>query len=298
MKALFSELGGKKVAAVAVVVIAAGGGAFMMKGKKAAKAEHGHEAEAHGEEAIAHHSPGLFGRFSDAFDSIQVKVDQIRRLDLENAKLKLENAQLRVKLEGSQFECGVAQSKQLTEKYSSDLAAQTGSKVGRTLASIGYRAPTHLLPKQLHALGVGYLKAREYEKSAVIFTLLGDIPKDTIYKAPSHQVLTGMTWYRLKNWDMADFYFDRALKSEGDENLQYQAQARLWKALVAKSRGKTQQSQFWMQELVDQHPHSPEANWINPQKEPLERVPASKNHKKTKAHKEEGKSHEQTKSHH
>ena len=97
---------------------------------------------------------------------------------------------------------------------------------------------------------------------------------------------------------MADFYFDRALKSEGEESLQYQAQARLWKALVAKARGKQQQAQFWMQELVDQHPHSPEANWINPQRESAERMPASKAHKNTKAHKEEGSSHEAAKSHH
>lgn len=281
MKALFAKLGTKKVAAVAaVVVIAAGSGVFFIKGKKADPVTEHHPAEqrateheashsepgAHASDHQAEsHSQGLFGRIGTAFESIQFKVDQIRRLDLENAKLKLENAQLKLKLESSTFECGVAQSKALTEKYATHAQGETGTRVGRTLASIGYRAPTHLLPKQLYALGVTYLKAREFEKAAVIFTLLSDLPKDTQYKTPAHQVLTGTTWFKLKNYEMAEFYFDQVLKlEESEEALRYQAQARLWKAVIAHSRGKRTQAQFWMQELVDYHPRSPEAGWINP----------------------------------
>ena len=277
------------MAIAAALVIAGGAGAFYMKSKKHAEPthakhdEHGkhdehakteEHAEApkheeHGEHAKAgeHAKPastGLLGRIGEAWTSVQDKVDGIRRLDLENSRLKLENAQLRLKLESANFECDVAQSKELTEHYAAQLKGETGSPAGRTLASISYRAPTHLLPKQLHTLGVTYLKARDYEKAAVIFTLLGDLPKERIYKTPAHQLLTGSTWFKLKNYDMAEFYFDQTLKLETDDALPYQAQARLWKSVIAHYRGKKAQSQFWMQELVDYHPRSPEARWVNP----------------------------------
>jgi len=314
VKALSSVLGkfGKKqVAIVAALVIAGGCGAYFVQFKKAAPAvsvgdEHASHAEhsqghseghgeGHGEEhantqakahAAAHveeaeseethvsHGSGFFARFADAFESIQGKIDGIRRLDLENSKLKLENAQLRVRLETSVFQCTTDGSKQITEKVGAATRDTTGSKVGRTLASIGYKIPSHLLPDQLHALGVSYLKAREFEKAAVIFTMLGQLPKDESFKTPAHKVLTGLTWYRLKNWDMADLYFDQVLQMEGDAVLQYQAQSRLWKALIAHNRGVPAKEQFWLQELVDYHPQSPEAFWINPRGASGGRLPA------------------------
>ncbi len=222
-----------------------------------------HAEHAKPEEHAEHAPTGILARIGAAWTSIQDKVDAIRRLDLENARLKLENAQLKLKVEASNFDCGVAQSRQLTEQYAAQLKGETGARVGRTLASIGYRAPTHLLPKQLHALAVTYLKAREYEKAAVIFTLLGDLPRDKTYKSAAHRVLTGTAWFRLKNYDMAEFYFDQALKIESEDALRHHAQARLWKAVIAHHRGKKVQSQYWMQELVDYHPRSPEARWVN-----------------------------------
>lgn len=305
------------MAVLVVLGLAGGGGAYLVKYKKAMPepAAPGHEASGHeasghedaghepsGHEASGHakahtaehaavepsdeleqsHGGGFFGRFADAFESVQAKVDAIRRLDLENSRLKLENSQLRVRLETSQFQCGVENSKHLTEKFGANLKGDTGSRVGRTLASIDYKVPTHLLPDQLHALGVSYLKAREYEKAAVLFTMLGQLPKDETYKSPAHRVLTGLTWYRLKNWDMAEFYFDQVIQLESEEALQYQAQARLWKALIAHHKGVPAQEQFWLQELVDHHPQSPEAFWVNPRGSGA-RIPASESHAENRA---------------
>jgi tetratricopeptide (TPR) repeat protein len=136
--------------------------------------------------------------------------------------------------------------------------------VGRDLASIQYRVPTNLVPGQLYTLGVSYFKGREDEKAAVIFTFLTGMDDNDSFRNPRNYMLTGIAWYRLDNFATADRYFDRALKApEAPENLQVLAQARLWKALTSQRLTKHTQAQFWLTELVDHHPLSLEASWIN-----------------------------------
>ena len=235
--------------------------------------------------ASAHAWSGFFGRFGQAFEDVQSKIDEIRRVDLENQRLRLENAQLRLRVESGEFECSVAKSKQLTEEYAALMQKNAGNRTGRTLASITYQPPTHLLPAQLHALGLSQFRAGEFEKSAKIFTLLAEMSKEDSFQTPAHKVLTAVSWYRLKNWDMAENYLDQVLRVASeisgepeDSQLKVFAQARLWKALLAHQRGKKAEAQAWMQQLVEHHPRSPEANWINTTHEAgghRVRVPAS-----------------------
>jgi hypothetical protein len=124
--------------------------------------------------------------------------------------------------------------------------------------------PTNLVPGQLYTLGISYFKAREDEKAAVIFTFLTGLDDSDVFKTPKNFLLTGIAWYRLDNFATADRYFDRALKApEKAENLQTLAHARLWKALTASRINKHTQSQFWLTELIDHHPLSVEATWVN-----------------------------------
>ncbi len=197
-------------------------------------------------------------------------------------------AQLRLRLEAGRFEQEVSKARELTEAYASQVDKKAGTRVGRTLASIAYKPPTHLLPRQLHALAVSQFEAGEYEKSAVIFTMLSEMSKEPMYQTHAHRLLTGINWYRLKNWDMAGTYFDRILSDAGgaehpsEQDLKHFAQARLWKAVVAQQRGQKKAAQKWMAELVEHHPRSPEARWINfnsgESGGPRVRVPASKHH--------------------
>lgn len=162
----------------------------------------------------------------------------------------------------------------MTQKKEITLSRETGSRVGRTLASLGYRMPRELIPSQLYTLGVSYLKAREDEKAAVIFTWLTGMEGNTTYQTAKNLLTTGVLWYRLENYRLADEYFDQVLKKpEKSEVLQFQAEARLWKALVAKQNHKDLKAQFWLKDLLSHHPHSREASWINPIEVP--RGPAS-----------------------
>jgi TolA-binding protein len=203
--------------------------------------------------------------YQHAWHSVQGKVDQIRKAEEENARLRLENANLKLNLETAKFDCHSNHGDQATRNSKIKLHQDTGTAVGRTLASMSYRPPTDLVPSQLFTLGVSYMKAREDEKAAVIFSHLTSSEHGEAYRTSKNLLMTGVTWYRLENFKLADHYFDEVLKREASpETLPYLAQARLWKAIVAKRFNKELKVQYWLRELIDHHPHALEAKWVNP----------------------------------
>lgn len=201
-----------------------------------------------------------------ALKSVQTKFDQIQRAEEENGRLRLESAHLRLKNEALQFDCHTKEATKSTRDYQAKINSETSTLVGRTLASINYRPPTHLPAIQLYTLGVAYFKAREDEKAAVIFSFLTSLDDQNgdVFKTARNYLMTGVAWYRLDNLRLADTYFELVLKSkESDEVLPALAQARLWRALVADRSGNRKKAQTWLTELIDHHPHSRESVWVN-----------------------------------
>lgn len=212
------------------------------------------------------HVSGPTSLIVGALKSVQTKFDQIQRAEEENGRLKLESAHLRLKNEALQFDCHTKEATKSTRDYQAKINSETSTLVGRTLASINYRPPTHLPAIQLYTLGVAYFKAREDEKAAVIFSFLTSLDDQNgdVFKTARNYLMTGVAWYRLDNLRLADTYFELVLKSkESDEVLPALAQARLWRALVADRSGNRKKAQTWLTELIDHHPHSRESVWVN-----------------------------------
>ncbi len=215
--------------------------------------------------------PGLlakiFGRYGQALESVQYKVDEIKRLEQSIANVSLENIRLRSLMERGQFECKLEQADRGAKVFRNRLVAETRTHIGRTLASIDYRIPEHLLPSQLYTLAVSYLQARDDEKAVKILNHLVTLQDVATYRNPKDYLLTGVAWYRIDNLEEADLFFAKVLEGdkgeESDEARAYVAQARLWRAIVAERSGKRMKSQFWMRELVDHHPHAAESQWVN-----------------------------------
>lgn len=227
-----------------------------------------HEA-AHKEAVAAKHGDadpphGLVGKYVKAYKDVQARVAELRRADEDNERLRLENAHLRLKVESMQFNCHASDAAKSSQEFQIKLDRETGTKMGRTLASISYQMPTHLNPEQLYTLGVSYFAGREDEKAAVIFTFLTGQAGDDRFKTAKNLVLTGVAWYRLDNLAAADSYFDQALQSTDMRDAPgLQAQARVWKALVAQRQGKRRAAQEMLTDVMNLNPHSTEAKWIN-----------------------------------
>jgi hypothetical protein len=223
--------------------------------------------------AEAHHSKeGFFNRLLtmsiESVTGFQAKLESVKRADEETKILKKENATLRLMLETKKYSCRVEEAKTIAKTVGEHLNATTGTSVGRTLSSIRYQIPENLLPDQLHALGVSYFKLKDDEKAVTIFSFLTELESDTIYKTSENYLLTAISWYRLENYKKSAEYLDLILKGiPGKERERYQIQAKLWKALVGKKLSNRTEVAKWIQNTVENHPHSKEARWVNPQGE-------------------------------
>jgi tetratricopeptide (TPR) repeat protein len=236
-------------------------------------AEHASHHTSQGDSHLAHEDGHAtpksgFGRFiaqlTRAVENVQHKADELAHAHQENETLRLEIANLRLKVEGLQLDCRMGEARTSTVKAKTRLSQEAWTAFARTKESIRYEIPGHLLAPQLYTLAVTYLKAGEYEKAALILTHLTGLENSSSYQNSKDYLMTGIAWYRLDNVKLADSYFDLALKQKAEgEALRFQAHARLWKALVSKRTGNNTKAQFWLRELVDHHPRSKEANWVN-----------------------------------
>lgn len=244
---------------LAVIALIAGVSGLTMSRKHDTTHAKGHGA-AHGDSK----PESLWQTYVDAVVSVQDKIDSLKKADEENEKLRKENAHLRLVLESEHYEKYAEKAQKETQAFQWKLSKDTGSKTGRTIASIGYKIPQDLLPAQLYSLGLSYFKMREDEKAAVIFTFLTGLEGDDSFKTAANHLLTGIAWYRIENFELADYYFDQVLRSaETKSSRRYHGQAKLWKGLVSERTGKHGKAQYWLRDVLDHDPHSIEAHWVN-----------------------------------
>mgnify|MGYP003950277839 CR=1 FL=1 len=231
---------------------------------------------------------GLIGstyhQVSSAMMSVQKKVVDIHLAHEQNRFYKLENANLRQWVEVLQFKFDALKSTHHTNELNSGFLLGSKLNVGRALASLDYQPPLQLLPPQLYILAMSYFRAGEFEKATAIFTYLTQMKENHAYQTPQNYLLTGVAWYQLNKMDLAMTHINLAMDSsklDPDEYKHIEAQGRLWKALVYHKIKDNMQSQTWLKELVDYHPKSAEAGWINPIfKKPFEKINKEEKHRK------------------
>jgi len=196
--------------------------------------------------------------------SIFGKLEELQSADQRAANLELENSQLKVKLTEREFECKTESATKRAQDLTVRLNKETGDKTGRTVATVDFTIPSNWSPEQIHVLALTYFAGGEFEKSAVLMKHLMDLPDVEALKNPKNYLVTGISMYHIDNFNAADQYLDEVLRiKESQDQLKYLAQARLWKALVASRLNKKLKEQYWLRELLDYHPQSKEARWIN-----------------------------------
>lgn len=256
----------KKFVILLFLGAAAGGGTFM--GFKYIRAQVKMHDDHKAQSDEAHAPKGFVQKVLSLYDwawtSSWHKIYDLQEAVEKSERLEIENANLRRWAEMLRFDCSALDSLRKTREIELRLDAEAGARIGRTLASIQYRAPGHLMPNEQYTLGVSYFKGREYEKAAVIFSMLTGLDGFDEFKTPENFLVTGVAWYHLDHLKEAGMYFEKVLAIESDkEVLPYHAQARLWSALVADRKGGRSKAQGWLKELLDYHPHSEQVDWIN-----------------------------------
>lgn len=190
---------------------------------------------------------------------------ELKGIDEQNHRLRLENENLRRWGEEVQFRCASDAARKSSKENASSIKAEAGNELARVLSGIQYTPPSHLLPKQLFVLGLAYFDQKDYEKSAVIMSYLTGLTRYPEFKTARGYLIAGISWYHLEHLRLSEDYFQKAISLPTEAaGATEKAQAKLWSALLAKKDASNVRSQKWLKELIDQHPFSKEAKWVNP----------------------------------
>ncbi len=98
----------------------------------------------------------------------------------------------------------------------------------------------------------------------MIFSHLTGLESTDQFRTAANFLITGVSWYRIDHLTLAQDFFAKVAKiapTQSSDN--YRAQARLWLALISKRQNKHDLSQRYLGELMENHPRSREAAWVN-----------------------------------
>jgi tetratricopeptide (TPR) repeat protein len=119
-----------------------------------------------------------------------------------------------------------------------------------------------LMPHQLYVLAVGYVRKGENEQAAVILSNLVNLKDDKSYQRAEVYLLAGISWYRLKHYQLAIDFFEKSEKDAKHESAVYR-QTMVWMAMAQRDKGDRVRSQLTLLKLMDEFPHAEEVKWFN-----------------------------------
>jgi tetratricopeptide (TPR) repeat protein len=212
---------------------------------------------------------GISETYRFYFHEAITRLKDLERADRENQELRHRLDELEKQYDRAEVEALEKTLHAQTDLKTKIQKEQTGSEIGQSLMQLKYEPPTHLMPHQLYALAVGYIRKNENQQAAAILTRLVDLKEDRSYKRPEVYMLTGVAWFRLENWKLAEIFIQKAIDGSSDR-MQVHRQAKVWRALLLQKIGREKEAQRVMVDLIAKSPHSSEAKWINsgPDREP------------------------------
>lgn len=210
---------------------------------------------------------GVIGAYRHHYHHFFEKMDNLATADLQEEKLLRELALTKKELEIERNKSAEAEFSKESHQAAGKIKKQAGSHLARIPDGIDYEVPTNMQTHQLAVLGMEYFRKHDYEKSAVIFHDLMTRKEETHYQRPDHFMVTAISWYKLKHFEMASSYLDRVEKT-ADRRGELYRQAILWKSMIRKSVGDQKGAQQLLTRLISNHPQSEEASWINGKRRP------------------------------
>lgn len=215
-------------------------------------------------------SIGVVGTYRKHYHHFFDELEKLALADAREQSLVRELASVQKDLEIERAKNFEHATEKETHKIAEQLKVEAGSDIARIPDGITYQVPTTILPHQLQVLGIGYFRKQDYEKSAVIFHELTHLKDDTGFQKPSNYLISAISWYKLKHYELASDYLKLTQKTsvQGSEIFR---QSLLWQAMVENARGNKNESQKVLTKLISLYPQSEEVTWVN-----QKRVPASK----------------------
>lgn len=222
---------------------------------------------------------GVIGTYRMHYHKLFDQLENLANADAREQSLVRELASVQKELELEKSKNSENDSREETQQIAERLHTEAGSSIARIPDGIEYEAPTEILPHQLQVLGMEYFRKHDYEKSAVIFHELTHLKDEgTSYQKPDNYLVSAISWYKLKHFEMAADYLKLTQKTAEPGSTLYR-ESILWQSILEHSRGNKRGSQAALTRLMSLYPQSEEVKWIN-----HKRAPASKKEEKEEEH--------------
>lgn len=151
-------------------------------------------------------------------------------LEKRNAELEKRNMELESKYASLLAD---VESKKLGENN----LKLTGSKNGRSPASIDYRLPTDLDPEARITLAYQHMKEKRFSHAAVAFDSVLWVPEGALEQTAKNFYEAGVAWFEVKNFKKAKVCFAAATAhADGEDKKEIQRRVDLWMRVLEKKK--------------------------------------------------------------
>ncbi|MBU6155150.1 MAG: hypothetical protein KGP28_12675 [Bdellovibrionales bacterium] len=205
---------------------------------------------------------GILGTYHHHFLRFFGQVDDLAVLDQENDKLTQKVAQLEKKVVLTETRNAERDLATLNEMVEERLRDDAGSELALAQKNIEYQIPKNLSYNQLGVLALSHFKKKEYGPSALLFQHLLNLKEEPRYRIPENFLMSGISWYHLKHFNLAASAFKEAKANSNPADPAHR-NSMVWLALVQKSLGKKVLAQDSLLKFLELYPHSEEAAMIN-----------------------------------
>ncbi len=205
---------------------------------------------------------GVLGTYHHHFLRFFGHMDELALLDQENDHLNQKVAHLEKKMVLTETRSVERELATLNEMVEERLRDDAGSELALARKNIEYQIPKNLSYNQLLVLALSHFKKKEFGPSALIFHHLLNLKEETRYQVPENYLLSGISWYHLKNFHLAAAAFKEARAGSNPADSTHR-NSMVWLALVQKNLGKRVLSQDSLLKILEIYPHSEEAVMIN-----------------------------------
>jgi len=215
---------------------------------------------------------GVYGTYKHHFFRFTDQLEDLARMDRENDELQQKVADLEKRstlLETKQVEREIAA---VNEHVEDTLRDQAGSELATAKTTLKFEIPRNLSYAQLYALGLGYFKSGDYEKSAVLMDHLLNLKDEPKYRVPENFLISGISWFKLKNYHLSMRDVTEAKNASHPADPTYQS-ALLWESMIQKNLGRAATSQETLLKYVELYPHSEESQFVNEGRKPASLEP-------------------------
>ena len=170
------------------------------------------------------------------WDTVNTKAHELVHVEAQYRILKTDHERLQAdyyKLEHDYLSLVAEKS---TKQEVHENLESTGSKAGRSPASITYQVPPGMMPEQEFALAFEHMREKRFAEAAVTFDAFLWIPEGAGFQSANAFYSAGVAWFQVKNLKKAKQCCSEALvRAEGDERAKVAHKVDLWMRVIDRS---------------------------------------------------------------